>query len=299
MADQPVYKPIEKVEGLSEKAISTDATKTHTQNDIQALNGESPGNGDFQRVLDETSAKNPETAYNSDLAQSRNREATSSLDQSNLSVNPQNPNDGDFQRVMNQTLIENPSLKPARRKTLSQDSLITQVNQSENQFPVENLSNSDTGSRINVIRGQIQNSLESIGDVRTRLVSPSLGSIPNAYNTPLRNRLRSFSRNVNILSDTRVGNLDQSVTNPLIREVDGIETLPKPVQKFINLLTEGQGKLEALDYQLSMMGEQEMSHKDILSIQLKMGHISHELELFSSLLNKAIESTKTIMNVQV
>ena len=38
---------------------------------------------------------------------------------------------------------------------------------------------------------------------------------------------------------------------------------------------------------------------NMLAIQMKMGYVQQQIELFTSLLNKALESTKTIMNVQV
>lgn len=295
MADQPIYKAIEKVQNIDDVTSSIDATKALAQGEIEALKGENPANGDFQRLYDQTSAKRPREVLDQPLS----NDGLTELAKTGPANDPQNPLNADFQRVMNQTLIENPSSKTAPKKTLPEDSLITQVNRSENQYPVENLSNSGAGSKIQEIRQQIQSSLQSIGDVKERLANPSLGKLPNAYKTPLRNRLRSFGQNVDILSNTRVGRLNRSVSKPLIEEMDSFEKLPKPVQKFFTLLTDGQSKLEVLDKELSVMGDQELTHKDILSIQLKMGRISHELELFSSLLNKAIESTKTIMNVQV
>jgi hypothetical protein len=38
---------------------------------------------------------------------------------------------------------------------------------------------------------------------------------------------------------------------------------------------------------------------DMLAMQIKVGYVQQEIEFFTSLLNKALESTKTIMNVQV
>jgi len=46
------------------------------------------------------------------------------------------------------------------------------------------------------------------------------------------------------------------------------------------------------------MGNQ-LSPATMLLIQIKVGYIQQEIELFTSMLNKALESTKTIMNVQV
>jgi hypothetical protein len=43
----------------------------------------------------------------------------------------------------------------------------------------------------------------------------------------------------------------------------------------------------------------QISPASMLAIQIKVGFISQELDFFTGILNKALESTKTIMNVQV
>lgn len=74
-----------------------------------------------------------------------------------------------------------------------------------------------------------------------------------------------------------------------------------PVQKFVGLLNNGQSQLEALSTQLTNLHgtSAEISPANMLALQLKMGLITQQVEFFASLLNKSLESTKTIMNVQV
>lgn len=77
--------------------------------------------------------------------------------------------------------------------------------------------------------------------------------------------------------------------------------LVAPVQKFLGYLSNGQNQLEALSNQLTTLNatDQHITPSNMLALQLKMGVITQQIEFFSSLLNKCLESTKTIMNVQV
>jgi hypothetical protein len=69
----------------------------------------------------------------------------------------------------------------------------------------------------------------------------------------------------------------------------------------LGLLTHGQTQLDTLTKDIGIMRQQqgEINPADMLLIQIKVTHIQQEIELFTSILNKALESTKTVMNVQV
>ena len=76
----------------------------------------------------------------------------------------------------------------------------------------------------------------------------------------------------------------------------------KPIEKFMGLLTHSQGQLETLTQDLkemATMSTNQLNPATMLLVQVKVNHISQQIELFTSLLNKVLESTKTIMNVQV
>lgn len=78
--------------------------------------------------------------------------------------------------------------------------------------------------------------------------------------------------------------------------------LVAPVQKFLGYLSNSQTQLENLSSQLTTVHGGEsvtMTPALMLGLQLKMGVITQQVEFFASLLNKALESTKTVMNVQV
>ena len=75
--------------------------------------------------------------------------------------------------------------------------------------------------------------------------------------------------------------------------------LLKPVQKFFGYLVDGQTRMQQLKFEVNSIDKNDFSMSDMLNVQLKMAHISQELEFFTSLLNKTLESTKSLMNVQV
>jgi hypothetical protein len=74
-----------------------------------------------------------------------------------------------------------------------------------------------------------------------------------------------------------------------------------PIMRFLGFLTDGQYQLNTLSTEVEKwhLNKVEITPATMLSLQIKVGYITQELEFFSSLLNKALESTKTIMNVQV
>lgn len=73
-----------------------------------------------------------------------------------------------------------------------------------------------------------------------------------------------------------------------------------PLERFLNMLTNSQNQLENLSTELNVMGKNpDLSPVDMLAIQVKMNQIQQQLELCTSLLNKALEGIKTMLNVQV
>ncbi len=86
-----------------------------------------------------------------------------------------------------------------------------------------------------------------------------------------------------------------------IAEAPKTGNMPNPAAKFLDHLTHAQDQLNNLgDYLDAMVNaEKELSPANMLSIQLKVNHIQQELEFFTNLLNKSLESTKALMNVQV
>ncbi len=79
------------------------------------------------------------------------------------------------------------------------------------------------------------------------------------------------------------------------------KNLSTPIERFLGFLTDAQAGLEGLGNDVERMSlvKGQISPADMLAIQVKVGYVQNEIEFFTALLNKALESTKTIMNIQV
>lgn len=76
----------------------------------------------------------------------------------------------------------------------------------------------------------------------------------------------------------------------------------QPLEKFLNYLTHGDRQLSSLVSEIQLMSGPEgknLTPGKLLAVQVKLSFVQQELEFFTNVLNKALESTKTIMNVQV
>lgn len=90
------------------------------------------------------------------------------------------------------------------------------------------------------------------------------------------------------------------VTEPTAATQTGDNSF-SPIRNFIDHLTHAQYQLENLGTYLESMAadKRELAPANMLAIQIKVTHIQQEVEFFSNLLNKSLESTKALMNVQV
>jgi hypothetical protein len=73
------------------------------------------------------------------------------------------------------------------------------------------------------------------------------------------------------------------------------------LKRFLGFLTYSQGQLDSLSGIVGALNttQSNITPGAMIAIQVKMARVQQEIELFTALLNKALESTKTIMNVQV
>ncbi len=144
------------------------------------------------------------------------------------------------------------------------------------------------------IKNQAKDLISQLDKVKTQL-SQTQSDIKPSYQTILRNRLTHIDDNLKIaLSKAGVEYTPAPATT-------SAGTNQNPLQRFISMVSDSQHQLENLHTtidQLNMTGAQ-VSPANMLAIQIKMSYVQQQIELFTSLLNKALESTKTIMNVQV
>lgn len=174
----------------------------------------------------------------------------------------------------------------ARKVEPNQNSLMDEVRALNRQ--VNNANKADPVQLADQSRGVIA----QIEDIKGRLADPSL-EIKGDYKRILRNKLEHIDENLKIAL-----------------EKAGLEYLPPeilegpgntPVERFLGMLSNGQDQLKSLGGELAAIGgnQTHISPANLLMVQIKVNYIQQELEFFTSLLNKALESTKTIMNVQV
>ncbi len=113
--------------------------------------------------------------------------------------------------------------------------------------------------------------------------------------TLLKNKLTHINDNLRIALNKA------GVEYALPNENPTAQNLLNPVDRFLGLLTNGQYQLQNLSAELEHMSTAgvQLSPANMMAIQIKVNQVTQQIELFINLLNNAIQSTKTIMNVQV
>lgn len=167
----------------------------------------------------------------------------------------------------------------------SGSSLMDEVSQL-NKGP-SNISNASPDS----IKAQTKSAITQIDGIKTQLAQ-SQGEIKPSYQTLLRNRLTHIDDNLKIA-------LNKAGVEHKAPPVGATEN-KNPISRFIGFLSNSQEQLGSLNAAVDAMSKSgTITPANMLAIQMKMNQVQQQIELFTNLLNKALESTKTIMNVQV
>ncbi len=139
---------------------------------------------------------------------------------------------------------------------------------------------------------QSEKVIAQIQEVKNHLQTPNL-ELKGSVQTLLQNKLTHIDENLRVAL-SKAG---------IEYQVPPVQTAApsNPIDRFLGFLTDGQYQLQHLSDDLTSMGlsKGNLNPANMLAIQIKVGYVQQELEFFTSLLNKALESTKTIMNVQV
>lgn len=150
---------------------------------------------------------------------------------------------------------------------------------------------------------QTKEALVKIDEIKKTLETPDI-SIKSSVRNLLQNKLSHIDDGLKIAltkvnSEYNAGK-DITTTEATATEQPGPVRV-NPIERFLGFVADGQYQLAHLGEQLEVMGAtgKELSPTNMLAVQVKMGWIQQELELFSNLLNKSLESIKTIMNIQV
>jgi len=142
------------------------------------------------------------------------------------------------------------------------------------------------------IKAQIKETLAQIKEVKEKLANVQ-GEIKPSYQTVMKNRLSHIDDNLKIAMNK--AGLEYTPAP----EVGKTES-KNPIHKFLDMLTNSEHQINTMDKTLDSVAlRDKISPAKMLAIQMKMNTIGQQMELFTNLLNKALESIKTLMNIQV
>ena len=154
------------------------------------------------------------------------------------------------------------------------------------------------------LKKQTAEALAQMDQVKAQLSDPS-STIKPSYQTVLQNRLNHIEDQLKIAvskMSSETGTPTAGI-DPAQHKITAIDqgNAKNPIERFLGFVSHGQYQLENLEKMIdNLQGTgKSMTPANMLAIQIKVGYVQQEIELFTSLLNKALESTKTIMNVQV
>lgn len=139
---------------------------------------------------------------------------------------------------------------------------------------------------------QAEEVVSKIDTIKQKLATQDLALHPQTQ-TLLQNKLSHIDENLRVAM-SKAGleyNTPESFESKKVN----------PIERFLGFLTHSQVQLASLSSEINNMhlNKEEISPANMLRIQMKVGYITQEIEFFTAVLNKALESTKTIMNVQV
>ncbi len=147
------------------------------------------------------------------------------------------------------------------------------------------------GPTFETIQAQAKSAQLSLGDVSTQLNTPNL-KLRQSSKYLLKNKLGS--------ANTLIRSAGSKLGVP---ELPPKEVAPSagPIQRFLALITDGQGQLEAAQSQLQALQSrgESLSPGDMLLVQIKLNKAQQEIEYSSLLLSKAVDDMKMMMNIQL
>ncbi len=144
---------------------------------------------------------------------------------------------------------------------------------------------------------QTEQAVNKMEDIKSKLQTPGL-EIKDSVNNLLQNKLTHIDDNIRIaLNKTGLEHTEAVPTTLTLTPPPS----QNPIMRFLGFMTDGQYQMKRLALQVENwhLNGVDINPAAMLSVQIKVNYITQELEFFSSLLNKALESTKTIMNVQI
>jgi hypothetical protein len=146
------------------------------------------------------------------------------------------------------------------------------------------------------MRQKAQDLLAQVGDIKEKLQTPGL-QVDSGMQTLMQNKLSHVDDKLRLVVEKMGAEYAPLETADMATG----KTLRTPIERFLGMITKSETQLSSIYEHVSIMGANRdtINPADILALQVKMGFVQQEMEFFTSVLNKALESTKTLMNVQV
>ena len=193
------------------------------------------------------------------------------------------PNKDHFNDLMKQTKTEKITLE--KQDPSKRNSLLDEVRE------VGSRSDKPTVVSPPELIAQTEQASNKMGELKATLQQPGAELRESAVPL-LRNKISHIDENIKVA----LNKAGLEVQAPPVSA-----PMDNPIHRFLGFLTHGQHQMQNLAVEVEKwhLNKVEITPATMLSLQIKVGYITQELEFFSSLLNKALESTKTIMNVQV
>ncbi|MEX1012470.1 MAG: hypothetical protein WD595_04450 [Waddliaceae bacterium] len=139
---------------------------------------------------------------------------------------------------------------------------------------------------------QTDDLIAQIDDLKNTLETPDL-NIKQSTQTVLRNKIHHIDESLKVALD--------KAGIEYVQPNQATAATNNPVERFLGLLSHGQDQLQKLSghIQTIQADPKLQSPAHMLLIQVKVHQIQQEIELFTAMLNKGLESVKTTMNIQV
>ncbi|MDB2613774.1 hypothetical protein N9Y92_01280 [Chlamydiales bacterium] len=187
--------------------------------------------------------------------------------------------------------------KPSQEKAIESTAKQLEI---EKQSPIDLAHRAYAKADSSSVLGKIE---ESTGRIKTRIeeikavVENGDVRIKHDYQTLLENKLTHIDDNLKIALEKA------GVEYTPTKDIGATEGIPNALERFLGFLARSQTALEGVSGDLAKIRDKghegNVSPGDVLTVQMKMHFVQQEMELFTNLLNKGLESTKTLMNVQV
>lgn len=178
----------------------------------------------------------------------------------------------------------------------SDDTIISALEQAGNKIVVANFQDAQSP-----IAGFAERQIAQRDQMLARVSSDPLQINPVALKQ-LQLRMGSLEEQQQLLNKLTGVSVAKSTPQALSFAPGTEVSLTKPFSTFFGFITNGERQLFSIERELAAFGgpgASTLSPVDMLRIQVKMSHVSQQLELFTSMLNKGLESSKTVLNTQI